>query len=218
MAYGFKVRVEGDYALFCRPELKVERYTYELLTPSAARGILEAVFWKPGLRYVIDKIHLLKPIQVTNIRRNEVAVKALATKANAAMSGSGDPLFISCADNIQQRASLVLRDVAYIVEGHFKMTKKAGERDTPEKFYSMLLRRLRNGQCFHQPYLGCREFPARVSLVEEDETFTPIAESRDFGLMLYDLDYTDPQNIHPTFFRAVMQGGTLDLTDCEVMR
>ncbi|MGI6404090.1 MAG: type I-C CRISPR-associated protein Cas5c [Oscillospiraceae bacterium] len=218
MGFGFRVRVEGDYALFSRPELKVERYTYDVITPSAARGVLEAICWKPAIRYVIDKIHVMKPIQVTNIRRNEVSAKGSANLARSAMRGNGIPLYISTSNTIQQRASLILKDVSYIIEAHFEMTEKAQERDTPEKFYNMILRRIRNGQCYHQPYLGCREFPARFYLVEEGEAITPLPMNRDLGLMLYDLDYSDPEQIQPTFFQAVLKGGTIDLTDCEVMR
>lgn len=217
MAFGFKVCLQGDYALFSRPELKVERYSYDVLTPGAARGILEAICWKPAIRYIIDKIHVLNPIRATNIRRNEIAQKASATLIRTAMNGGGRPLFLASADQIQQRACLVLRDVAYVVEAHFEMTADAGKEDTPEKFYNMILRRLRSGQCFHQPYFGCREFPVRFALVEEGEVFTPLHESRDFGLMLFDMDYSEPGRIKPTFFRAVMRSGTIDLTDCEVM-
>lgn len=219
LGYGFKIKLEGDYALFTRPELKVERYTYDVLTPSAAKGVCEAICWKPAIRYVIDKIHVLNPIRVTNIRRNEISAKASASLARSAMNGGGNTLYISAADSIQQRASLILKDVCYIVEAHFEMTEHAGERDTPEKFYNMILRRIRNGQCYHQPYFGCREFPVRFSLVE-DEDFTPAypGEERDLGLMLYDMDYSDPQNIQPLYFFAVMKNGTLDLTNCEVLR
>jgi len=220
MGYGFKVKLEGDYALFSRPELKVERVTYDMLTPSATRGILEAIMWKPAIRYVVDKIHVLKPIRVTNIRRNEVSVKASASLVHSAMKGSNKSLFICTADNIQQRASLVLRDVSYVVEAHFEMTQKAEATDTPEKFYNMMLRRLRSGQCFFQPYFGCREFPVRFSLIENQDVFETAypAEERDLGLMLYDMDYSNPESIKPTYFRVVLKNGTLDLTNCEVLR
>lgn len=218
MGFGLKVLVEGEYALFSRPELKVERFSYDIITPSAAQGILEAVLWKPAIRYVIDKIHVLNPICFTNIRRNEVSAKASASLALTALNGGTKPLYIATADNIQQRASLVLRDVSYVIEAHFELTDRAGARDTPEKFYNMILRRLRGGQCFHQPYLGTREFPARLRLVEEGETFSPLAEDRDFGLMLHHIDYSDPEDYQPAFFHAVMRQGTIDLTDCEVMR
>lgn len=219
MSYGFKVEVKGDYALFSRPELKVERYSYDIMTPSAARGILEAVMWKPAIRYVIDKIHVINEVRFTNIRRNEVSEKLLASTALQAVNGSDKPLFIATKDKIQQRASTLLRDVYYIIEAHFEMTEHAGEHDNPEKFRCMIMRRLQKGQCFHQPYLGCREFPAKVALVEGEIPRSHYAaiEEKDLGLMLYDMDFTDPANIHPLFFRAVLRRGELDLTNCEVM-
>lgn len=219
MGYGFKVKLQGEYALFSRVELKVERYSYEVLTPSAARGILEAICWKPAIRYVIDKIHILNPICTTNIRRNEVSTKASASNAHIVMNGGDTPLYISASDKIQQRASLVLKNVCYVIDAHFEMTEHAGERDTPEKFYNMILRRIRNGQCYHQPYFGCREFPVKFSLVEDEDIIPAYAdEVRDLGLMLYDMDYSDPQNIQPTYFHAILKNGTIDLTDCVVMR
>ncbi len=219
MGYGFKVKLQGDYALFSRPELKVERYSYGVLTPSAARGILEAICWKPAIRYVIDKIHVLNKINVTNIRRNEVSAKASSSHAKKAMNGDGNLLYISAADCIQQRASLVLKNVCYIVEAHFEMTEHAGEQDSPEKFYNMILRRIKNGQCFHQPYFGCREFPVKFSLVEDEDFKTEYqGEERNLGLMLYDMDYSDPKNIIPTYFHAVLKDGTINLKDCEVLR
>lgn len=219
MGFGFQIQIEGEYALFSRPELKVERYSYDVITPSAARGILEAILWKPAIRYVIDKIHVVNPIRVTNIRRNELSAKLSANLAKAAMNGSDTPLYLSSAENIQQRASLILRDVCYVIDAHFEMTAQAGERDTPEKFYNMILRRIRGGQCFHQPYFGCREFPVRFSLYEgEDVPSCYAGQTKDLGIMLYDMDYSDSQNIRPLFFRAVMRDGVIDLTDCEVLQ
>lgn len=221
MPYGIRAEIWGDYALFSRPELKVERYTYDIITPSAARGILEAVLWKPAIRYVIDRIHVLSEIRHTNVRRNEVSATLSAAAARQAMHSAGGPdavpLYLSTADNIQQRASLLLRDVHYVIEAHFEMTDQASERDTPEKFYNMILRRLRNGQCFHHPYFGCREFPANFRLWEKDEVISPLRGERDFGLMLYDMDFSNPENIRPQFFRAVMRDGVIDLRDCEVL-
>lgn len=114
---------------------------------------------------------------------------------------------------------MLLQDVCYIIEAHFEMTRQAGERDTPEKHYAIAARRMRNGQCYHMPCFGCREFPAHFRLVEEDEPEPPgISESRDLGYMLYDMDYSNPQNIQPVFFRARMENGVIDLRDCEVVR
>ena len=219
MGYGFKVDIRGDYALFSRPELKVERYSYDVITPSAARGILEAVMWKPAIRYVIDRIYVLSEIRTTNIRRNEVSQKLSASLALSAMNGSDKPLYLASSANIQQRAATLLRDVHYTVEAHFEMTDKAGPTDTPEKFYNMILRRLRGGQCYHQPYLGCREFPAEVALCEVDIplSFYGNLPERDLGLMLHDMNFSDPADVRPLFFRAVMRHGVIDLTDCEVL-
>lgn len=217
MGYGVRVEVWGEYALFSRPEMKVERVSYDVITPSAARGILEAVYWKPAIRYVIDRIHVCNPIAFTNVRRNEVKSKLQASNALSAMSGSVaiNPIYTSL--DIQQRASLLLRDVRYVIDTHFEITDKAGETDTPEKHYNILQRRLRNGQFFHKPCFGCREFPANLQLLEDSMEIPTIGESRDLGFMLYDMDYTDLQNIHPKFFRAIMKNGVVDLKDCEVL-
>lgn len=219
MGYGFRVEIAGPYALFSRPELSVERVSYDCITPSAARGILEAVFWKPGLRYVIDEITVVNDIHFTNIRRNEVDQKLSARNAQAAMNGSSEPLYLHAGAHIAQRASTLLKDVRYIVEAHFIMTDKAGPEDTPEKYYNMILRRLRKGQNFHQPYLGCREFPAAVRLVEGDESIpSQLKGLRELGLMLYDMDFTDETSITPTYFRATLRDGVMNLRDCEVLK
>lgn len=212
-----KVEVWGDYACFTRPELKSEKYSYDVMTPSAARGILEAVFWHPGLRWVIDEIYVLSPIEFANIRRNEVKSRMLSTKAKSAMSGSDVDLYIDAKADIQQRAATVLKNVHYVIKAHFDMTDKASETDNPAKFQEMMKRRLEKGQYYHQPYLGCREFPARFRLWEFD-TVPTVNITTDLGLMLYDMDYSDKENITPVFFRARLQNGVLDLKDCEVLR
>jgi len=216
LGYGFKVEIRGDYACFSRPELKVERVSYEVITPSAARGILEAVMWKPAIRYVIDEIAVCAPIRFENIRRNEVGFKATSIEPKSANDGR------------QQRASMVLRDVHYIVTAHFEMTDKAQEKDNEGKFTEMIRRRLEKGQCFHEPYLGTREFPAKLRLLKEDELLpTPINETRPLGVMLYDIDYIKDFNkqgeeivkeFHPTYFIAEMKCGIIDLRDLEVLR
>ncbi len=212
-----KVEVWGDYACFARPELKSERYSYDLLTPSAARGILEAVFWHPGLRWVIDEIYVLSPIEFTNIRRNELKSRVLSSKAKSAMLGNDVDLYIDAKADIQQRAATVLKNVHYVIKAHFEMTDKANETDSPAKFQEMMKRRLEKGQYYHQPYLGCREFPARFRLWEFD-TVPTVNITTDLGLMLYDMDYSDKENIKPMFFRAKLQNGVLDLKDCEVYK
>lgn len=219
MGYGFQVEVWGDYALFTRPETKVERMSYDVMTPSAARGLLEAVYWKPAIRYAIDRIHVLNPIRFTNIRRNEVKDKVLASNVLTAMNGGDKPLYINRAEAIQQRAAMVLQDVRYIIDAHFSMTDRAGPDDTPEKHYAILCRRLRNGQCFHQPCFGTREFPASFRLVGgETSAYCDPPITQDLGLMLYDMDYSNPCDIQPTFFRARVDNGVMAVGDCEVFR
>lgn len=218
MGYGIRVEVWGDYALFTRPEMKVERVSYDVITPSAARGIIEAIYYKPAIKWYIDRIVVCNPIKFTNIRRNEVKSKISARNVKAVMAGSGQIKPIYTPIDIQQRASLVLKDVRYIIEAHFKLTSKVGEEDTPEKHYNIAIRRLRNGQCFHQPCFGCREFPANFRVFEGDPDKEGIQESRDLGFMLFDMDYSDPRNIKPLFFRASMKNGVIDLRDCEVVQ
>ncbi|HIV53070.1 MAG TPA: type I-C CRISPR-associated protein Cas5c [Candidatus Mediterraneibacter norwichensis] len=222
MGIGVKVRVWGKYALFSRPEMKVERCSYDVMTPSAARGILEAVYWHPGMRWVIDKIHVVNPVRFTSVRRNEVKSKIPAGNVLQVYNGTKEvqSLYISTKAEIVQRASLLLRDVEYVIEAHFEMTERANETDNPGKFKDIIMRRLRRGECFHMPYFGCREFPANFCLCEEEEIRTAYddVEEKDLGFMLYDMDYSDRNNIQPMFFRAVMKRGVLDLRDCEVIR
>lgn len=216
MPQGFKLLVRGDYACFTRPEMKVERVSYDVITPSAARGIFEAIHWKPAIRWVIDRIHVLRPIRFDTIRRNEVGVKASArTAATAMKAGTLDGLGIVVDDNRQQRASVVLRDVAYGLEAHFEMTERAEPGDNEGKHADMFRRRAAKGQCFHQPCLGTREFPADFELVDEAFPASELTErDRDFGFMLYDIDYGGDRS--PRFFRAVMKGGVIDLTGIRI--
>ena len=217
---GVKVKVWGEYALFSRPEMKVERCTYDVMTPSAARGILEAIYWHPGMKWIIDKLYIRNPIQFTSVRRNEVKSKISADKVLQVYNGAKKPLFISTKADIVQRASLLLRDVEYVIEAHFEMTEQANKTDNPGKFQDIIMRRLRRGECFHTPYFGCREFPVHFCLYEGEhvETAYDDVEEKDLGFMLYDMDYSDRQNPSPMFFRAVMKRGVLDLKDCEVIR
>lgn len=211
-----KMEVWGEYACFSRPELKVERVSYDVPTPSAARGMLESVYYHPGLKWRIDRIYVLNPIRFVNLRRNEVKSKILASSILSEINGRP----ASCIDrgaDIQQRAAMMLRDVHYVIEAHFDMTEQAAPSDNPGKFQDIIKRRLRRGQCFYQPYLGCRECTAHFQLWQ-GETIPAINESRDLGLMLYDMDYSDLQSIQPMFFLARMENGVIDLTDCEVLR
>lgn len=219
MGKGVKVRVWGDLALFSRPEMKVERCSYDMMTPSAARGILEAVYWHPGMRWVVDRIYVRKPVQFTSIRRNEVKSKISANNVLSVMNGGDKPLFISSKEDIVQRAAILLRDVDYVIEAHFEMTEKASPCDNPGKFKDIVMRRLRRGECYHMPYFGCREFPANFELFEQENVDTAYeGEERDLGYMLYDFDYSNPEDIQPMFFRAVLTNGILDVRDCEVIR
>lgn len=207
----------GDLAVFSRPELKVERVSYEIITPSAARGMLEAIFFHPGLKFTIDRIYVCSPIEFTNIRRNEVKSKISASEVRRAYQGTNNPIFLDAAQDIQQRATMALKNVHYVIEAHFDMTDKANPSDNPGKFQNILKRRLRKGQCYATPYLGCREFPASFRLWEGGEIPT-ISDTRDLGYMLYDMDYRDPENIAPTFFHAKMINGVVDLRNCGVVR
>ncbi|MFQ6864506.1 type I-C CRISPR-associated protein Cas5c [Blautia sp.] len=220
MGRGVRIRVWGDYALFSRPELKVERYSYDVITPSAARGIMDAIYYHPGMRWIIDKIYVVKPIRVTSVRRNEVKSKISASNVLQAYNGADKALYMSSKQEIVQRASVLLTDVEYVIEAHFEMTEKANKTDNPGKFKDITMRRLKKGECYHMPYFGCREFPAHFALCEEEEikTVYETVLEKDFGIMFYDMDYSDPENIQPMFFRAVMRHGVLDLRDCEVIR
>ncbi len=218
MGIGVKVKVWGEYALFSRPEMKVERCSYDVITPSAARGILEAIYWHPGMKWVIDKIYVQKPVQFTSIRRNEVKSKISSNNVLPVYNGADKPLYISTKSDIVQRASLLLRDVSYVIEAHFEMTEKAVESDNPGKFKDIIMRRLRRGECYHTPYFGCREFPANFCLCEDEKIETAYSGEKDLGFMLYDMDFSDLDNIQPMFFRALMKDGVINLRDCEVIR
>ena len=216
----FKVEVWGDYACFSRPEMKVERCSYDVMTPSAARGLLEAIYWHPGMRWVVDRIHVMAPIRFTSIRRNEVGSKLSARNARAAMEGGTKPLFIAASSDIVQRAALVLRDVRYVIEAHYDLVpEKMAPEDNDGKFTDIVRRRLSRGQCFHQPCFGVREFPANFRAWADGPIPTAYPdEARDLGFMLYDMDYSNPENITPMFFRAQLLNGVLDVRDCEVYR
>ncbi len=213
MGYGIRLQVFGERACFTRPEMKAERVSYDVMTPSAARGILEAIYWKPAIRYQIDRITVLNPIVFDTVRKNEVGSKIPPRNIKAAASGKEVDLHQYAAEDRQQRATLFLRDVRYVIDAHFEIVPaKAGAEDTVEKHYNILLRRARNGQCFSRPYFGCREFAAGFTLLEGDVPQSCYANdgTRDLGWMLYDFDY--PDNETPRFFRAAMENGVIDLT------
>jgi CRISPR-associated protein Cas5d len=235
MNFGITLHVSGELACFSRPELRVERLSYDVITPSAARGILEAIYWKPQIVWRIDRIHVLAPIRFTTVRRNEIAVKASERTARAAMNAGAGDIGILVEDHRQQRASTLLRDVEYVIDAHFDILDCRFERGGPEmperevagKHLDMFKRRARNGQCFHQPYLGTREFPARFTLIEADLPPSRLPEdqrNRDLGLMLHDILYIpDPKGpivessqrrrvrAEPRFFRAALKDGVLEV-------
>lgn len=210
-----RLHVWGDYACFTRPEMKVERVSYDVMTPSSARGILEAILWKPAIRWQVDGIDVLNPIVWTSVRRNEVGAVVSTRTATTAMEKGSGQLGLYVEDERQQRAGLFLRDVDYIIHGTFSMTEKAGLEDTPVKFAEMFRRRAEKGQCFNQPYLGCREFTAHFEWIgPETEQPRPIYESRDLGYMLYDMNYAGEV---PTalFFRARLDNGRMSVPACD---
>jgi len=210
---GIRLHVWGERACFTRPEMKVERVSYDVITPSAARGILEAIHWKPAIRWHIDRIHVLKPIRFQSIRRNEVGAKASAANAASAMKrGTTEGLGLIVDENRQQRAALVLIDVGYVIEAHFTMTGRAGPEDTPAKHIAMFNRRAEQGQCFHRPCLGTREFAAEFALVGAGAALpacelAPDRRDADFGWMLHDIDFD--QGNESRFFRAEMRDGVI---------
>ena len=203
MSYGIKLRVWGDYALFSRPEMKVERVSYDVMTPSAARGIIEAIYWKPEIRWIVDRIHVLRPIQLENIRRNELSNKVSISSKD--MEKGDRPVQQFIEDDRQQRASMVLKNVEYIIEAHFELT---GTDDMDEgKHLAIFERRVKKGQCFHRPYFGCREFPVSFEWCAEILK-SDLAGEHDLGFMLHDIDFGN--NMEAQFFRAVMVDGVID--------
>lgn len=210
------MEVWGPMACFTRPEMKTERVSYEVPTPGAVRGMIESVFFHPGLRWVPDRIWVLNRIQFMNVRRNEVKSKVLASAVLQEVNG-GKAGAIFTSEDIQQRAAMLLKDVHYVFEAHFEMTEQANPSDNHGKFQDIVKRRLRRGACYSTPYFGCRECTAHFRLWEGGE-IPAIDETRDLGYMLYDMDYSDPTDIQPMFFRARMEHGVIDLRNCEVVR
>ena len=207
------LEVWGDYACFTRPEMKVERVSYDVMTPSAARGLIEAVYWHPGLRWIIDRIRVCAPIRFTNLRRNEVKSTISARTARAVMERGRGELYLCTSKDIQQRAALLLRDVRYVIEAHFDLVpEKMSPGDNPGKFQDIVKRRIQRGQFYHQPCFGCREFPAQFQWCETPPPCPQELEGeRDLGWMLWDMDYTNSEDIRPLFFRAALRGGVLEV-------
>jgi CRISPR-associated protein Cas5d len=213
MSYGVKLRVWGKYACFTRPEMKVERVSYDVITPSAARGIFEAIYWQHAIKWVIDKIIVYKPICFTNIRRNEVADKISLRNIMSAMNGNIESPCIVVDDSKQrqQRASMVLQDVEYVIEAHFELTNSPD--DNPGRHQEVFTRRAAKGQCFHQPVFGCREFPADFELIEGDTPLSTLKGERDLGWMLHDIDYKN--GMTAKFFHAEMVDGVVNVPPFE---
>jgi CRISPR-associated protein Cas5d len=212
MAYGIKLHCWSEWACFTRPEMKVERVSYDVMTPSAARGVVEAIYWKPEIRWHIDRITVLNPIQFTSVRRNEVKDKIGAgTVAKAMKDGSGDlAYYVDDGDNRQQRASLLLRDVGYVIDAHIEILSGP---DNIAKHLDQFNRRARKGACYTRPYFGCREFAADFALLEAESSVpvvhSSLAGERDLGWMLHDIDFTN--NMQAQFFRATMRDGVIEV-------
>lgn len=215
MNYGIKLLVWGDRACFTRPEMKAERVSYDVITPSAARGILEAIHWKPAIRWVIDSIQVLNPIRFESIRRNELGSKLPVnsiTKGIKDKSTAGITKFIE--DDRQQRATTLLRDVAYVITAHFELTDKVNTDENAGKHLDIFKRRAKRGQYFHMPCMGNREFPAYFELVQNDQEFESALEligEKDLGWMLHDIDFANGNT--PLFYRAVMRDGLIEVPE-----
>lgn len=208
MSYGIKLKVWGERACFTRPEMKVERVSYDVPTPSAVRGILEAIYWKPSIRWQVDRIHVYKPIKFENIRRNELGSKISPSKIKTAIRDGCSPVEIFIEKDRVQRASLILKDVEYIFEAHIEFV--SGEDNNIGKHLDIFNRRALKGQCFHQPCFGTREFPVNFELFEGDIPQSNIKD-KDLGFMLYDMDFSDKKNINPMFFRAEIINGIIEI-------
>ena len=206
------LELTGPYACFTRPEMKVERVSYDVMTPSAARACFEAILWKPAIRWHVRRIEVLKPIRWINLRRNEVSGVVSGRNVETAMKNGTGELAQYIEEERQQRAGLFLRDVAYRVHADLEVLPGAAPDNTPMKFQEMFARRAAKGQCVNQPYLGCREFAAAFRLVDDLAAEPPpVDETRDLGFMLHDLDFTHPDAPQPRFFRASMDNGVVNV-------
>ncbi|WP_455498969.1 type I-C CRISPR-associated protein Cas5c [Coprobacter sp.] len=204
------LEISGKGACFTRPEMKVERVSYDIITPSAARAIYQSIFWKPAIRWHITRIEVLNPIKWFSFRRNEIG---------SLMSHRTRGIYIE--DNRQQKAALILKDVRYRIYAEMefipvkdrvkKETEEYRPDENPAKYYAMFERRAQKGQTFNQPYFGCREFAADFEYIENPIKGNGISEDRDLGYMLYDMDYTDEMNPQPMFFRAIMKHGVIEV-------
>ena len=214
----FCLEVSGPFACFTRPEMKVERVSYDVMTPSAARSIFEAILWKPAIRWRVHRIEVLKPIRWINLRRNEVSAVVSTRNVQQAMTAGSGTLGLYIEDKRQQRAGYFLRDVAYRI--HADLSLAPGRPDEPlVKYTEMFARRATKGQCVNQPYLGCREFSAAFHLMASDTpAATPISETRELGWMLHDLDFSHPSDPKPRFFNARIVAGVIEVPPFEEAR
>ena len=219
------LEVCGPFACFTRPEMKVERVSYDVITPSAARAVFESILWKPAIRWHIRKIEVLKPIRWISLRRNEVGSVISTDNVKTAMKAGKGALGLYIEDERQQRAGLFLRDVAYRLHADLEVKPDAGPEEPPQKYQEMFERRASKGQCINQPYLGCREFAAAFRLIpdpaqeppdwswldrsERDRRELGFDGPRDLGFMLYDMDFTNPADPTPRFFRARLDNGVV---------
>ena len=213
----FCLEVSGPFACFTRPEMKVERVSYDVITPSSARSIFEAILWKPAIRWRVHRVEVLKPIRWINLRRNEVSAVVSTRNVQQAMTAGNGTLGMYIEDERQQRAGYFLRDVAYRI--HADLSLASGCQEPMMKYTEMFTRRAAKGQCVNQPYLGCREFAADVRLVTADTAMAaPIAETRVLGWMLHDLDFTNVNDPQPRFFQGKMEAGVIAVPPFEEAR
>lgn len=212
------VEVWGDYACFTRPEYKAERISYDVITPSAARGILDSIYWHPGMCWVIDKIRVCNPIETMGIMRNEIGAKISARSISRDMD-TNKHIYMASSNHIQQRTTMLLKNVRYIIDAHFILTDQAAEPNNTGKFQSIIRRRLKKGQCYQMPYFGMREYPASFAPCDEEKMCPEeLKGTYTLGKMLYDMDYSNKNDIKACYFDAVMVDGVIDLTDVEVIK
>lgn len=207
----FRLRVWGRNACFTRPEMKVDRVSYDVITPSAARGIIEAIYWKPQIAWHVERIHVLAPIARQKVRRNETVSPPSLDAVGRDLHNGTTPR-INIRAHRTQRDALVLRDVDYVIEARFSLTERADPPYNPVKHADTFRRRASRGQCFRQPVLGCREFPAAFRLLEPGEP-TPAAShagEQSLGWMLYDFDFANDRR--PVFYQPVMRDGVIEVS------
>lgn len=217
-----RIEVWGPFACFTRPDLKTERVSYEVMTPSAARNILQAIYWHPGVNYEITAIEVIKPVQFLQMKRNELKSKISPTNVLSA-ARQNKAMYLNSDKDIMQRSSLILKDLHYVIHTNIIIQPeyyKTKNELTPDGLYrkakNIIIRRARRGECFTQPYLGIKEYPCNFRFIERYEKTYPTPLTKDLGVMLYDLNYKDPQKIIPVFFHATIQNGIMNLKDIKL--